>query len=65
MAKEPEKIDEIADRVREIAEAKRGRTRWTASRHTAELALVAVLGEPKSKRPSPKGRRRKRKKRLL
>jgi hypothetical protein len=65
MAKEPEEIEAIEERVREIQEAKRGRIRWTASRHTAELALVAVVGEPKSKRPSPKGRRRKRKKRLL
>jgi hypothetical protein len=62
MAKEQEAIE---DRVREIQEAKRGRIRWTASRHTAELALVAVIGEAKSKKPSPKGRRRKRKKRLL
>jgi predicted fused transcriptional regulator/phosphomethylpyrimidine kinase len=65
MTKEPEEIGAIEDRVREIQEAKRGRMRWTASRHTAELALVAVVGEAKSRRPSPKGRRRKRKKRLL
>ena len=65
MAKEPEEIEEIEERVREIQREKRGQIRWTASRHTAELALVAVVGEPKSKTPSPKGRRRKRKKRLL
>ena len=65
MAREPDEIEEVEERVREIQREKRGQIRWTASRHTAELALVAVVGEPKSKRPSAKGRRRKRKKRLL
>jgi hypothetical protein len=65
MAKEPEEIEEIEERVREIQRAKRERIRWTASRHTAELALDAVVGERKAKGPSPKGRRRKKRKRLL
>ena len=65
MANDPGDIEEVQERLREIQREKRGQIRWTASRHTAELALVAVVGEPKSKSPSPKGRRRKRKKRLL
>jgi hypothetical protein len=65
MANEPDDIEEVEERLKEIQREKRGQIRWTASRHTAELALVAVVGEPKSKMPSPKGRRRKRKKRLL
>lgn len=65
MANEPDDIEEVEERLKEIQREKRGQIRWTASRHTAELALVAVVGEPKSKTPSPKGRRRKRKKRLL
>jgi len=65
MANEPGDIEEVEERLKEIQKEKRGQIRWTASRHTAELALVAVVGELKSKTPSPKGRRRKRKKRLL
>jgi hypothetical protein len=65
MANEPDDIEEVEERLKEIQREKRGQIRWTASRHTAELALVAVVGEPKSKTPSPKGRRRKRRKRLL
>jgi hypothetical protein len=65
MANEREDIEEVEERLKEIQREKRGQIRWTASRHTAELALVAVVGEPKSKAPSSKGRRRKRKKRLL
>ena len=65
MANEPGDIEEVEERLKEIQKEKRGQIRWTASRHTAELALVAVVGEPKSKTPSPKERRRKRKKRLL
>ena len=65
MANEPGDIEEVEERLKEIQKEKRGQVRWTASRHTAELALVAVVGEPKSKTRSPKGRRRKRKKRLL
>ncbi|HEV8449692.1 MAG TPA: hypothetical protein VGQ44_22915 [Gemmatimonadaceae bacterium] len=65
MANERGDIEEVEERLKEIQKEKRGQIRWTASRHTAELALVAVVGEPKSKTPSSKGRRRKRKKRLL
>lgn len=65
MAKEPGDIDEVEARLREIRREKRGRVRWTASRHTAELALDAVLAEPATRRPTPKGRRRKKRKRLL
>ena len=65
MANEPDDIEEVEKRVKEIRSQKRGRIRWTASRHTAELALGAVIGEPGPKKPSSKGRRRKKRKRLL
>lgn len=65
MADEPEDIQEVEARLREIRRQKRGRVRWTASRHTAELALDAVLGGDRPRRPSTKGRRRKKRKRLL
>ncbi len=65
MVSEPGDIEEVEKRLREIRREKRGRVRWTASRHTAELALDAVLSQERPKRPSSKGRRRKRRKRLL
>ena len=47
---------------------KRGETRWTISRHTAEMAMEAIA-EPRPALPaaksSGKSRRRKRRKRLL
>jgi len=65
MPNDPGDIEQVEERVREIQRQKRGRIRWTASRHTAELALDAVIGERRPKGPSPKGRRRKKRKRLL
>ena len=65
MASEADDIEEVEKRLREIRREKRGRVRWTASRHTAELAIDAVIGEDRPKRPSSKGRRRKKRKRLL
>jgi hypothetical protein len=65
MASEADDIQEVEKRLREIRREKRGRVRWTASRHTAELALDAVIGADRPRRPSSKGRRRKKRKRLL
>lgn len=65
MANDPEQIEQVEARLREIQRQKRGRIRWTATRHTAELALDAVLGRAEPRRPSSKSRRRKRRKRLL
>ena len=65
MPSDRDEIEEVEERVKEIQREKRGQIRWTASRHTAELALDAVIGERKQKTPSPKGRRRKKRKRLL
>ena len=57
-------LDAVESRLRQIQAAKRGRVRWNVSRHTAELALVALEPRPVH-RPSGKSRRRKRHKRLL
>jgi hypothetical protein len=65
MVSDPGDIEEVEKRVRQIQREKRGRVRWTASRHTAELALDALVPAERPKRPSSKGRRRKRRKRLL
>ena len=65
MGREPGDVEDVEERVKEIQRQKRGRIRWTASRHTAELALDAVIGERGPRRPSSKGRRRKKRKRLL
>jgi hypothetical protein len=63
---EPGDIEEVEKRLRDIRREKRGHVRWTVSRHTAELALDAVIGEERgARRPSSKGRRRKKRKRLL
>jgi hypothetical protein len=64
-----ENIEEVRRRLEEIQQKKRGRVRWSVSRHTAELALVALdeaspLASP-SRAKSGKARRRKRHKRLL
>ena len=65
---ESDNIDEVRRRLEEIQQHKRGRVRWSVSRHTAELALVA-LDERRPAREAPaksgKSRRRKRRKRLL
>jgi len=68
MSDAPKDLDEVQRRLHEIQGRKRGETRWTMSRHTAEMAMEAIA-EP---RPAPsaassngKSRRRKRRKRLL
>jgi hypothetical protein len=67
MADEPlgENLEEVEQRLREIQSRKRGRIRWSISRHTAEMALHALEDQPRQERKSGKARRRKRKKRLL
>jgi hypothetical protein len=69
-----ENIEEVRRRLEEIQQNKRGRMRWSVSRHTAELALVALDESPRSSASSVareraakpgKARRRKRHKRLL
>jgi hypothetical protein len=61
-----EDIEEVRRRLEEIQRQKRGRVRWTMSRRTAEMALVALDPTPAApRRKSAKGRRRKRHKRLL
>ena len=62
-----ENLEEVQRQLREIQRRKRGRVRWTISRHTAEMALDA-LGVTERPKPAPqhsKSRRRKRTKRLL
>ena len=68
MADEPlvENLEEVQERLREIQSRKRGRIRWSISRHTAEMALHALEEDrPRQRLKSGKARRRKRKKRLL
>jgi hypothetical protein len=62
---EPDNLEEVQRKLSEIRSRKRGRVRWNVSRHTAEIALGAILPPPKESRQSGKSRRRKRKKRLL
>lgn len=64
----PDDLAEVQQRLAEIQRRKRGRIRWSISRHTAEMAIDAIErfdgpGEPP--RRSGKSRRRKRHKRLL
>jgi hypothetical protein len=65
MSDEPEHLDEVERRLKEIQRRKRGRIRWNIGRHTAEMAIVALETAPKSPPRSGKSRRRKRWKRLL
>ena len=67
MTEEPDNLEEVQQRLKEIQSRKRGRVRWNISRHTAEMALDAILPPvaDESARRSAKSRRRKRKKRLL
>jgi hypothetical protein len=61
-------LDEVQKRLGEIQSRKRGETRWTISRHTAEMAMEAIAEprpEPSVAKSSGKSRRRKRRKRLL
>jgi hypothetical protein len=64
MSDMPDNLDEVQARLREIQSRKRGRIRWTISRHTAEMALDAIV-PPRQEQRSGKNRRRKRWKRLL
>jgi hypothetical protein len=63
----PGDLDEVARRLEEIQSRKRGGMRWNVSKHTAEMALVALKTGDGSGAParSGKSRRRKRSKRLL
>jgi hypothetical protein len=67
MTEEPENLEEVQQRLKEIQSRKRGRVRWNISRHTAEMALDAILPSVREEEPrkSAKSRRRKRRKRLL
>jgi len=62
-----ENLEEVQRKLLEIQRRKRGRVRWTISRHTAEMALDAlgVTERPKAEPQNSKSRRRKRTKRLL
>lgn len=65
MSEEPAELGAVKQRLDEIQRRKRGRIRWSISKHTAELALGALLDKPERSGPSGKSRRRKRHKRLL
>lgn len=65
MHEQPDDLAAVKERLAEIQKRKRGRMRWNMSRHTAELALGALVDRPPRDRPSAKSRRRKRHKRLL
>jgi hypothetical protein len=64
----PQDLEEVQRRLNEIQSRKRGETRWTMSRHTAEMAMEAIA-EPRppssAAKSNGKSRRRKRRKRLL
>lgn len=63
---DPDRLAEVQRRLREIRKQKRGEVRWTASTHTAELAIDAIEGDRQKPPPrNSKSRRRKRSKRLL
>jgi hypothetical protein len=68
MSDAPKDLEEVQRRLDEIQSRKRGETRWTISRHTAEMAMEAIA-DPQPASPaaksSGKSRRRKRRKRLL
>jgi len=68
MSEAPKDLEEVQRRLDEIQSRKRGETRWTISRHTAEMAMDAIA-EPRSPssaaKSNGKSRRRKRRKRLL
>jgi hypothetical protein len=65
MTDEPDNLEEVQRKLSEIRSRKRGRVRWNISRHTAEIALDAIL-PPATKEPlAGKPRRRKKKKRFL
>ncbi|HTE46392.1 MAG TPA: hypothetical protein VK636_14155 [Gemmatimonadaceae bacterium] len=67
MTEEPQDLEDVRRRLEEIQNRKRGGIRWNVSKHTAELAIVAIETGGRGPQPSGKGkgRRRKRAKRLL
>jgi hypothetical protein len=65
MADDAEELAEVQRRLAEIRLRKRGRIRWSVGARTAELAIDALGGGRRQRRPTAKSRRRKRHKRLL
>lgn len=65
MSEQPADLAAVKQRLEEIRHRKSGRIRWSVSKHTAELALGALLAQPARHGQSSKSRRRKRYKRLL
>jgi hypothetical protein len=65
MSDDPQDLTEVQRRLREIQSSKRGRIRWSVGKHTAEMAIGAIVKPAKPANPSGKPRRRKRRKRLL
>ena len=65
MSETPADLAAVKERLEEIQRRKRGRVRWSVSKHTAELALVALAPKPDRPDRCSKSRRRKRHKRLL
>jgi hypothetical protein len=63
----PKDLAEVQRRLDEIQSRKRGETRWTISRHTAEMAMEAIA-EPRPSsvaKSNGKSRRRTRRTRML
>jgi predicted fused transcriptional regulator/phosphomethylpyrimidine kinase len=65
MSETPADLAAVKQRLEEIQRRKRGRVRWSISKHTAELALGALAPGPERQDRCSKSRRRKRYKRLL
>ncbi|MEP6492428.1 MAG: hypothetical protein ABJF01_07115 [bacterium] len=68
MTEEPHDLEDVRRRLEEIQTRKRGDIRWNVSKHTAELAIVAIetaAAQPPPRSGKGKGRRRKRNKRML
>lgn len=65
MTDDADELAEVQRRLAEIRLRKRGRMRWTIGPRTAEMAIDAIVGRQRERRPSSKSRRRKRYKRLL
>jgi hypothetical protein len=68
MTDRPTDLGEVQQRLAEIQTRKRAGIRWHVSKHTAELAIGALVdqgSEARSYARSGKSRRRKRSKRLL
>ncbi|HTJ22714.1 MAG TPA: hypothetical protein VL383_09990 [Gemmatimonadaceae bacterium] len=65
MSETPADLAAVKERLEEIQRRKRGRVRWSISKHTAELALGALAPTSERQGRCSKSRRRKRYKRLL